>query len=266
MPRSKQTRLLQTAVVTLAIAAGVAGKTMTSEAWAAGPNEGGVLAVTLSLYLGSLNENSDYCDEFTLTDCFDAEVDAESPGILLLHVFAAFPDESSPRLSGLTFGWSYPEELSVLQANHCGDFELPSASWPESGTGTAVSWAVAQTAHLVPVYWVGAIDYYGEGSILSLIPHPDQGGNFADDGNPSYLDPITAYGAFGFNTEGTLACPTSSSSGACCIGDECFLMRQDECLNEGGMFQGAGTNCDNAECGTTPSVTASWGEVKSLYR
>jgi len=66
----------------------------------------------------------------------------------------------------------------------------------------------------------------------------------------------------------SFVCGTPPATGACCIeGDDCFLLGQEQCLSQGGIYKGDGTTCSPNPCEPpTPSKPASWGNVKSIYR
>ncbi len=159
---------------------------------------------------------------------------------------AVFPEASVPRLTGVTFGMAYNEDEIFLRAfGACGDFELSTSDWPESGEGTAITFSEAQTETVVDLYWFVAYNYYANPNSLDLIAHPSQGANFADDSIPAVLDPIVALGSFGFSTDGSLPCPEEGSFGACCFSDgSCEVLREEDCNSSGGEFEGNGTDCD----------------------
>jgi hypothetical protein len=78
----------------------------------------------------------------------------------------------------------------------------------------------------VPVYWFAGYTY-GPSATFSLAPNPEQGGYFASNDVPAFLDPITGFGRLGFGTPGHAAC---SQIAACCSPDEtCALTTRDEC-------------------------------------
>ncbi len=176
----------------------------------AGPNAGGVLFLDADT---TAVADSSYCGAVPLAACSLSVVTLPmwNPTTTAFHVWAVFPPASSPRLMGLTFGISYDPAKFVLSSwGKCGDFELAGPGWPGSGSGTSMLWNTAQTSNMVEAYWFQGYAYSytaGDSTSLALVPHPDQGGYFADDGKPSALDPIAAYGAIGFGTVGKLPCP-----------------------------------------------------------
>lgn len=214
----------------------------------AGPNAGGTLIAALSVGTVYTTDNTGYCGSSTTTDCDGAVVSHTGEAPAVINVIAAFPGPS--RLAGLTFGIAYTSGVILLEQAACGDFELPDGTWPNSGTGTAVTWSSAQTSQLVETYWFAAYNYYGGAESLGLIAHPGQGGNFADDDVPSNIDPIAGYGVFGFNQPGQPACPTSGPRpGACCLADgSCVVTLLVDCDAQGGTFQGEGSTCDGVAC------------------
>lgn len=212
----------------------------------AGPNAGGLLIAALSEGTVYTTDHSGYCGSSTTEDCAAAVTTWSGGEPAVLNIIAAFA--GNPRLAGLTFGLNYSAGVSILEGGSCGDFELPDASWPASGTGNAVTWSSAQTDDLVECYWFAAYNYYGGVEMFCLGPHPTQGGNFADDDVPSNIDPIAGYGVFGFNSAGEAPCP-DGPPGACCLPDgTCVITLRQDCEALGGVFQGKGTACETVEC------------------
>jgi hypothetical protein len=64
----------------------------------------------------------------------------------------------------------------------------------------------------------------------------------------------------------SFVCGTPPATGACCIGDDCFLVGREQCLAQGGVYGGDGTPCVPNPCGDTPARPTSWGHLKSIYR
>jgi len=186
----------------------------------AGPNEGGTLIVHRNASLVYTAEQN-YCGQSDLGNCEDAVVSApaDPESVVVFHLLAAFPAESSPRLKGLSFGIEYdPERLALVAHGPCigdldnGAMEYPGANWPESGTGTSLVFQTTQTSAIVESYWFAGYAYTGVDSVtFRVVAHPDErlGGTLADDAIPSELDPIAAYGRFGFGTPGYAACPSA---------------------------------------------------------
>jgi len=60
---------------------------------------------------------------------------------------------------------------------------------------------------------------------------------------------------------------STADVGACCLGTECRLVTDAECADLGGQFLGAGIDCAPTLCTqSTPAVTPTWGQLKSLFR
>jgi hypothetical protein len=227
----------------------VAALTCMGSAALAGPNAGGTLIAALSEGTVYTTDNTGYCGSVTAGDCASA-VPSVSGGTAVINILAAFT--GSPRLAGLTFGWTYPADIAIAEAASCGDFELPNSDWPASGSGTAVTWSTAQTSLLVEVYWAAAYSYYDAPAQLTLGPHPTQGGKFADDDVPANIDDIAAFGVFGFATVGNAPCP-GEAPGACCFADgSCEVLLRTECDAAGGAFLGEGIPCDPNMCPQPP--------------
>jgi len=235
---------------------------------AAGPNAGGTLVVHATPYRG--RSGDPFCEAFDLVNCEDAVVSVpERAALSIWHIAVAFPAGSRPRLSGLIFGVEYDESTVFLtDSGPCGpDFELPSESWPGSGSGTALTWSVPQTDTLVPIYAIAGYEYYGNDTQFCLTPHPNGGGVFADDSVPAILDEIADYSCMGFGTDpGYLACPRPLEVAACCLQNgTCEMITELECEDLGGNWMGSGTDCVGAPC-AVPVTKGSWGEIKARFR
>ncbi len=236
----------------------------------AGPNSHGTLIVhanppdqfssCANEHEGSFCSLTDPC--VALDACEHAITRVDASGAQVWTVIAAFPGGTSPRLSGITFGVQYPTSLTVEAVERCADFELSDATWPESGSGTALTWNTAQTDPLRVIYAFAGYNY-GSPALFSLIPHPTQGGFFGDDSIPSLLDPIAGYGALGFARPGVLACPsTDPLSGACCLAAGlCVVRLESDCLDEGGIFQGEGIACNDVLCPRREGACCVSGQV-----
>lgn len=214
----------------------------------AGPNAGGTLIVAAAVGTVYTTDHTGYCGATGLTDCNAAVTRHDGSAPVVFNFIAAFPGAS--RLAGITFGMQYTAGVSLIEWAHCGEFELANPAWPASGEGTAVTFSPPRTDQLVPVYWLAAYSYYSDPDVLSLIPHPGQGGNFGDDSIPSIIDPIAGYGALGFDTDGSVACPPPGDiPGACCFEDgTCQVLLESECADAGGVFQGPEVPCLDDTC------------------
>jgi len=123
----------------------------------------------------------------------------------VIHVVAAFPENSSPRLKAISFGMTYDAtRFGIVDHGHCADFELAQTGWPDSGSGTALSWSEVRTGRLIETYWFAGYSYTTASHSMTLTPHPQQGGVFVDDSVPPIEDAIADYGRIGFNTYGYL--------------------------------------------------------------
>ncbi|MEZ4651949.1 MAG: hypothetical protein R3E97_24745, partial [Candidatus Eisenbacteria bacterium] len=175
----------------------------------AGPNEGGTLILHASTTVTYTTTTSDYCGMSTLASCDLANTTVNGHDTAVIYVFAAFDSSAAPRLSGVAFGAEYDESrIAILDYGSCGDFELPDPDWPETGTGTSVTWNSAQESHLHECYWFATHALPGGSTTqFTLVAHPTQDGVFADDAVPSRLDPILGFGTVGFGTPGLNSCP-----------------------------------------------------------
>ena len=226
----------------------------------AGPNAGGTLIVHGDAGVVYTNDIDDYTGASPLPGgCSTAETNYPADEHFVWWVKAVFPESTSPRLLGVTFGVDYDAAAIVLEGyGASGDFELADPNWPEPQSGTAVTFQNTQTAWLVDLYWFAGYNYSGYGTDVSfdLAPNPSQGAYFADDDVPSNLDPVADFGSFGFGMDGYLPCPLGSEPGGCCFADgSCNVLSREECAGQGGEYVGDGTVCDPNPC-SQPSLGA----------
>jgi hypothetical protein len=234
-------------------------------------NQGGVLVVhDAHLLLSATDGSVPVCGQGAVLDQCpyqDVRLDGSSSAApAVFKVYAAFPSTTPPRLMGVTWGVDFDlAGLNLAGSGMCGDFELNDTGWPCSHCGSTVIWSTPQTQILVPVYWFAAYRA-GDPSLFRLGPHPAQGGMFGDDAVPSHLEPITGYGAMGFDTPGIMVCPGTEAAGACCDGSgACTLVGQAGCLPPS-LWMGVGTSCDTGPCLAVPVRQSSWGRIKYSYR
>jgi hypothetical protein len=234
----------------------------------AGPNEGGVLVIHSDpdvIY----SAGTDYggqsgfgCPEDpdcpgTPVECSCGTLVSEVPGpapggsAYVCWVYAAFPEGACPRVKGLAFGvdWTSINDMTIGAWGTSASLEVPttSPSWPQYGSGTALTWASAVRSTFFEVYWFALYAYYD--TTFELGPHPSSGGVFADDAVPAHLDLIAGYGALGIGVPGSNPpVPSCPDTGACCFDLVCGVLTHDECDQNGGEFMGQGTSCDPNPC------------------
>lgn len=269
----------------------------------AGPNAGGTL-IMHNTGLEYTTDIVDYCGLAPLGLCDDAVVRDDAGIPTVWSVYAAFPGGSSPRLKAVTFGIEYQAYVYVVGLGKCGDFEVVTGGWPASGEGTGMTFNEAQTGLLTELYWFAGYAYGAAGS-FALIPHPTQGGTFADDSVPAIVDQVVDFGILGLGQDGYLPCPTAPEPGACCdefgyctitlpdacqgeflggpcdpnpcppligaccIGAEyeiCIITDYINCIEvEMGQWNGA-DSCDPNPCIVIPVEEGTWGSIKANYR
>ncbi len=64
----------------------------------------------------------------------------------------------------------------------------------------------------------------------------------------------------------SFTCGAPPAVGGCCVGNECYLLGQAQCADEGGVYLGDGATCSPNPCNPTPARKQSWGKLKSIYR
>jgi hypothetical protein len=186
----------------------------------AGPNAGGVLLVHCNPALTVPGEAT-FVDG-GLAACDRAVVQAPADSTVLWFLYAAFPLNSSPSVSVVSFGCQFDaDSVGILwSAAPPGSAALryePEAGngvyWPYPGTGELLGFANPLTGTLNEIYVFAG--YGPTGETFSVVANPDsvQGGRFADDGTPSELDEIADYGSLGFGAAGYAPCPIQDSPG-----------------------------------------------------
>ncbi len=269
----------------------------------AGPNEDGMLVLHATQSINATRAQQDGEDR-DLRDCAGALTNlvVEDAEIVVIFLLAAFPDWVQPRFTGVVFGVLYDGELADHGPSPNVSLEVPDVDWPESYTGTALTFADPIDDRMFNLYWFATYAY--NGSTFEVVEHPFQGGpSFSDDTVPAILDDVDreGLGKIGFATEGHSPClvgiPTGaccypdglcsiaiSSSceieggvyrgddsicdsfacfGACCLDNECFVDDPIVCENQGGWFRGVGRDCNGATTCLSEDVT--WGELKRSY-
>jgi hypothetical protein len=233
-----------------------------------GPNSGGILVIHDAGVTIRTSDLLDCRSGSVPGDCaeLDTQVDAEGlTSLAVFRVYAAFPPAAQPRLVGVSWGIDYdPAKLEIIDGFNCADSAWPDAGWPQAGTGDLVAWNSTQLGHMVPVCAFAAYteDPIGDGvSVLSLGPHPTQGGFFVDDTIVPLLTPIEDYGRLGFHTPGYGPC-----FGACCARGGCWVATSQNCARTGDTWLGSGTSCTPDPCFPVPVGRMSWGRIKNRYR
>ncbi|MCA9758822.1 MAG: hypothetical protein KDA27_23715 [Candidatus Eisenbacteria bacterium] len=238
----------------------------------AGPNAGGTLIIHAAPGIAYTDDLPPLCEIVDLPgDCSGAVTNLPG-GSSEPHVWwiaAAFPNGSSPRLAGVTLGVHYDDAaITLVDYGPCGDFELHDEAWPAPGSGTAITWGVAQTDHLVSIYGFAGYEYYGNDVTFCVGQPAVRNAVFADDSVPSQLDPVVDFGCLGFNGDpGYLACPDGPPLiGACCVGETCVQLTEADCSDQGGTAWYLDTPCEPNPCAPVPTVEESWGRIKGQYR
>lgn len=227
-----------------------------------GPNEGGTLILH---YHNSLSATCDPEAFHGLLDrCEDAVLEAPAASSFPIpcseaqvwYAYAAFPEGSSPRLRGYTFGISYTP-FSGSEGVRIEDSQSPPGSveirtiqpaWPLPGSGTSVVLSQTSTAPVEPVY--SFTGYGSPGQVISLIDHPSGRALFGDDSVPGHLSNVAGFGSLGFGVSGMPACPVGVP-GACCFPDgRCGIHTEVECHALGGGWLGPEIACTPNPCPT----------------
>ena len=166
------------------------------------------------------------------------------------YVLAAWNDNDKV-WCGTEFGLGNYNTRVVLFADYgqCPGTALtiPYGAWPAPNTGmslaaTSEPWA----GNFQPVYFFASYAYPAQGStVVPLTPHPNTGfAGFANCLTPPGSYPAVGLGAMGFFTGGVYACPPLPSQFVCCVGEECFLVyNEQECTEMGGVWHPEWDSC-----------------------
>ncbi|MEZ4649782.1 MAG: hypothetical protein R3E97_13550 [Candidatus Eisenbacteria bacterium] len=248
----------------LAVLASLGALALSSERAAAGPNAGGTLILHTDtgivytdddFYIGLSGIDCGYatdCPPSNSGSCqsgiTNANVDAHD-GLdpQVWWVFAAFPTESCPVLSSVSFGVYYPEsDLELWATGWDADTYEPYANYPwEDATGVKFHFDQPRRSQLVEICYFAGVVLNGQ-PYFSLGGHPLDGGSFYDDSASPIVDPIAGFSSLGFGTAGYQALPGGGGTptGACCFGDlSCSQLTYDDCWTAGGTYYGDYTDC-----------------------
>jgi hypothetical protein len=234
----------------------------------AGPNEGIVLAWHASLEpVGSFMNP---CEDWTLPDSYDElypnGVAIDGIEWILVVLANAVPLEVNAVVFGL--GEYDPMETYIAFYEPCDPWgtglEIPYPNWPQPGTGTAVTWApnCFSGSDMVAIYFFGVYAYAP--GIIPFGPHPTQGAAVSSCENIG--DEIRCLDSYaGFGGANGQNCPLVPEEGACCFDSYCFIMLEEDCWAQGGIWVGG--PCDPNPCaGGSPVQETTWGKIKRIYR
>jgi hypothetical protein len=215
----------------------------------AGPNANGTLVVH-DTGLVYTTDSTEYPSDAPMCENVDNQIDLGAFGVW--KVYAAFPENASPRLKALVMGEQFNATTYVLAGglpDPVNDFEITQNGWPlTSGGGVGISFGTVKTTLMVECYWLGGYSYGGS---WAVAPHPTQAMVFVDDSVPPLEDPIVGLGSLGFGEAGFTPCPVGPQEGACCFADgSCQLLFADACLGAGGIVFGG--PCDPNPCPPPP--------------
>jgi hypothetical protein len=210
----------------------------------------------------TFSAGQDYCSIDPLpAACSDlvTQIDKD-PGIeAVVWIVASFPPYASPGASAFQVGiyGSVPRDYFTAWAP-CGPgfLEIPDATWPEPGTGTAVAYTSTVYSTLFKMYWF-AVSAPGTGSTLSTGDYPggDHHAEWADDSYPPQVDRCDLFGSVGWGVPGHDNCWDPTQTGACCFPNcSCRQLLPDECESDGGTFIGPQIACAPNPCPCPPGA------------
>ena len=193
----------------------------------AGPNAGGTLVV----HEVGLNSTCDPWVSSPVPACAEVDNNLDLDFCPTWKVYAAFPNNSQPRLRSVSWGISWNQAYLYVHATSVGNAsEVTTPDWPAPGSGITLTYDPVRTAPMNELTcFIFAFYSYVQpmpGEIWSTIPHPSAPTVFTDDSTPPVEDEIAGYGTIGFGVPGFTPCPQEP----------------------------------------TPSVETRWGRIKALYR
>jgi hypothetical protein len=205
----------------------------------------------------SFSPGWDYCTYNPLpATCGDLATNVtKDPGVdALVWMVAAFPSGSSPGVNAFQVGLAGDLDNDYFDAyGICGPgpFEIPDATWPGAGAGTAVAYTSTVYSQLFKMYWFATLAP-NIGASLSTTNYygGDHHAEWADDSAPPVTDFCDLFGTVTWGGPGVLNCPGPLPGlGACCFTDEhCEDLLESTCLSESGTFEGEGTSCATFQC------------------
>jgi hypothetical protein len=184
----------------------------------AGKNAGGALIVhTQDSYVYSA-VTACTTTYSTPASCEEANTRSDKSEGTVVWLLAAFPDSSSPAVSGIYFGIDYDDVnldpgVSLQVCGPDGSQQIPDAGWPYEGRGNTVAFSSPiEGNHLFPFY-VFKIDGGTDSSYFSTGINPTGGyAAFFDDSFPPVNDEITNFGTVRWYAAGENSCPATGDS------------------------------------------------------
>ncbi len=215
-----------------------------------------------------------YFQYVPISDCDDQNA-TMTEGMHAWFVVAAF--EEDKEWCGIQFGFSDydPDAFAIYDCAPCTpgtSWEIPSAGWPGPLEGTAfMTMGTHWTGNYLPVYWFYgyAYDYTHGVTVMQLIPDPtvpEPFGGFSNCATPPQMFDA-ALGGMGVNCPGVEVC-WGWQEFVCCVGTGCVLVHgEEECTALGGVLHPEWDSCGPPNpCDVTPTLGATWGSIKVMYR
>ena len=179
----------------------------------AGKNAGGALIVhTQDAYVFSASTACTTTYSIPAS-CEEANTRSDKNVGTVVWLLAAFPDTSSPGVSGIYFGIDYDDVnldpgAATKLCGPAGSMELPDSGWPYEGRGNTVAFGTPVVGNrLFPVY-VFKIDGGTDSSYFSTAVNPTGGyAAFIDDSAPPATDEVTKFGTVRWYKAGENDCP-----------------------------------------------------------
>jgi len=209
-----------------------------------------------------------YADEYALSGTGEQIPRLDSAGDMRVwYVLAAWEEDRS--FCGYEFGLGNydPSTFYFTEYGSCslGGNEFSTSNWPGPNQGTTLGYSDTMSGSIVPIYWFAGYAYYAGQVPLTANPDTDFGG-FRNCLSPAHNFSAACFGVLGVNTDGVACHPGGAViESACCIGIDCFIMSEGDCVLAGGVWQGIEVACDPNPCYDPSSVDDGVAPVTRLH-
>jgi len=175
----------------------------------------------------------------------------------MMWVVAVFPDTTCVEIAAVEFGLGeITGSIEIGGSGTLAQAAFPSPGWPGSYTGIRYEFNPPLTSHEVPLCYISGQPGMG-GARTALAPHPnndyilfwDTAGNVTR----AVIGPEPCpYAVGSWNNAGNPGCnpdvPMTFNPMVCCLGDECRILTEDDCLNAGGQWHPDWDSCTPNPC------------------
>jgi hypothetical protein len=205
-----------------------------------------------------------YWDSLRIEDCEDQVNRIDTGNQVIWFVLAAWDEDKEWCGTEFGFGEYDSDTFVITDFSPCwpeNGLEIPTASWPGPGEGTAiVTTGAPWEGNFVPVYRFTGLAY--EEGLIPLAADPATGfAGTSNCANPPESWAADSLGGMGLFQNGVYACPEgwifaaqnmgergTEPQGVCCIGEACQVTTPSNCHTLGGDFYAGYETCDPNPC------------------